>query len=93
MPTTQSKLSRVSSGFGLSKLTGSRRNRKESGLNKHSLSTQVHCLVSSTVNYQKFIFQGSVVVFYTIPVTCTSIQFEVQLFCIVALEERRNEPR
>ncbi|PNI83103.1 WDFY3 isoform 3 [Pan troglodytes] len=39
-PTTQSKLSRVSSGFGLSKLTGSRRNRKESGLNKHSLSTQ-----------------------------------------------------
>ncbi|ELW70223.1 WD repeat and FYVE domain-containing protein 3 [Tupaia chinensis] len=40
MPTTQSKLSRVSSGFGLSKLTGSRRNRKESGLHKHSLSTQ-----------------------------------------------------
>uniref|UniRef100_A0A670KCI7 WD repeat and FYVE domain containing 3 n=1 Tax=Podarcis muralis TaxID=64176 RepID=A0A670KCI7_PODMU len=39
-PTTQSKLSRVSSGFGLSKLTGSRRNRKESGLNKHNLSTQ-----------------------------------------------------
>ncbi|XP_063105436.1 WD repeat and FYVE domain-containing protein 3 isoform X4 [Cavia porcellus] len=39
-PSTQSKLSRVSSGFGLSKLTGSRRNRKESGLNKHSLSTQ-----------------------------------------------------
>uniref|UniRef100_A0A8D0GDF5 Uncharacterized protein n=1 Tax=Sphenodon punctatus TaxID=8508 RepID=A0A8D0GDF5_SPHPU len=32
VPTTQSKLSRVSSGFGLSKLTGSRRNRKESGL-------------------------------------------------------------
>ena len=45
MPTTQSKLSRVSSGFGLSKLTGSRRNRKESGLHKHSLSTQVHRLV------------------------------------------------
>nr|XP_033713091.1 WD repeat and FYVE domain-containing protein 3 isoform X7 [Tursiops truncatus] len=40
VPTTQSKLSRVSSGFGLSKLTGSRRNRKESGLHKHSLSTQ-----------------------------------------------------
>ncbi|XP_014401475.1 PREDICTED: WD repeat and FYVE domain-containing protein 3 isoform X5 [Myotis brandtii] len=40
VPTCQSKLSRVSSGFGLSKLTGSRRNRKESGLNKHSLSTQ-----------------------------------------------------
>ncbi|KAJ7394970.1 hypothetical protein BTVI_159275 [Pitangus sulphuratus] len=40
VPTTQSKLSRVSSGFGLSKLTGSRRNRKESGLNKHNLSTQ-----------------------------------------------------
>ncbi|XP_039701567.1 WD repeat and FYVE domain-containing protein 3 isoform X1 [Pteropus medius] len=40
VPATQSKLSRVSSGFGLSKLTGSRRNRKESGLNKHSLSTQ-----------------------------------------------------
>ncbi|XP_045427023.1 WD repeat and FYVE domain-containing protein 3 isoform X3 [Pipistrellus kuhlii] len=40
VPTSQSKLSRVSSGFGLSKLTGSRRNRKESGLSKHSLSTQ-----------------------------------------------------
>ncbi|XP_044537547.1 WD repeat and FYVE domain-containing protein 3 [Gracilinanus agilis] len=40
VPSTQSKLSRVSSGFGLSKLTGSRRNRKESGLNKHNLSTQ-----------------------------------------------------
>ncbi|KAJ7327170.1 hypothetical protein JRQ81_016929 [Phrynocephalus forsythii] len=40
VPTTQSKLSRVSSGFGLSKLTGSRRNRKESGLNKHNPSTQ-----------------------------------------------------
>ncbi|XP_053559369.1 WD repeat and FYVE domain-containing protein 3 isoform X2 [Bombina bombina] len=39
-PSNQSKLSRVSSGFGLSKLTGSRRNRKESGLNKHNLSTQ-----------------------------------------------------
>lgn len=41
IPATQSKLSRVSSGFGLSKLTGSRRNRKESGLSKHNLSTQV----------------------------------------------------
>ncbi|XP_072479062.1 WD repeat and FYVE domain-containing protein 3 isoform X2 [Notamacropus eugenii] len=40
VPSTQSKLSRVSSGFGLSKLTGSRRNRKESGLSKHNLSTQ-----------------------------------------------------
>ncbi|XP_050011537.1 WD repeat and FYVE domain-containing protein 3 isoform X2 [Alexandromys fortis] len=40
VPTTQSKLSRVSSGFGLSKLTGSRRNRKESGLHKHNPSTQ-----------------------------------------------------
>uniref|UniRef100_A0A803TVV1 WD repeat and FYVE domain containing 3 n=1 Tax=Anolis carolinensis TaxID=28377 RepID=A0A803TVV1_ANOCA len=40
VPATQSKLSRVSSGFGLSKLTGSRRNRKESGLNKHNPSTQ-----------------------------------------------------
>ncbi|OXB84085.1 UNVERIFIED_CONTAM: hypothetical protein H355_012203 [Colinus virginianus] len=40
VPSTQSKLSRVSSGFGLSKLTGSRRNRKESGLNKHNLSSQ-----------------------------------------------------
>ncbi|XP_041447245.1 WD repeat and FYVE domain-containing protein 3 isoform X2 [Xenopus laevis] len=40
VPTSQSKLSRVSSGFGLSKLTGSRRNRKESGLNKHNLSAQ-----------------------------------------------------
>ncbi|XP_077131917.1 WD repeat and FYVE domain-containing protein 3 isoform X2 [Ranitomeya variabilis] len=40
VPSSQSKLSRVSSGFGLSKLTGSRRNRKESGLNKNNLSTQ-----------------------------------------------------
>ncbi|KAH0615815.1 hypothetical protein JD844_026358 [Phrynosoma platyrhinos] len=40
VPATQSKLSRVSSGFGLSKLTGSRRNRKESGLSKHNPSTQ-----------------------------------------------------
>lgn len=40
VPTTQSKLSRVSSGFGLSKLTGSRRNRKEIGLHKHSPSPQ-----------------------------------------------------
>ncbi|XP_066568174.1 WD repeat and FYVE domain-containing protein 3 isoform X2 [Amia ocellicauda] len=39
-PVTQSKLSRVSSGFGLSKLTGARRNRKESGLNKNNLSAQ-----------------------------------------------------
>ncbi|KAJ8286942.1 hypothetical protein GJAV_G00045160 [Gymnothorax javanicus] len=39
-PVTQSKLSRVSSGFGLSKLTGARRNRKESGLSKGSLSAQ-----------------------------------------------------
>ncbi|XP_035247122.1 WD repeat and FYVE domain-containing protein 3 isoform X4 [Anguilla anguilla] len=39
-PVTQSKLSRVSSGFGLSKLTGSRRNRKETGLNKNNLSAQ-----------------------------------------------------
>ncbi|XP_078532420.1 WD repeat and FYVE domain-containing protein 3 isoform X3 [Lissotriton helveticus] len=40
VPSSQSKLSRVSSGFGLSKLTGARRNRKESGLNKHNLSLQ-----------------------------------------------------
>lgn len=40
-PVSQSKLSRVSSGFGLSKLTGSRRNRKETGLNKNNLSAQV----------------------------------------------------
>lgn len=40
-PTTQSKLSRVSSGFGLSKLTGVRRNKKENSLNKNSLSAQV----------------------------------------------------
>ncbi|RXM93361.1 WD repeat and FYVE domain-containing protein 3 [Acipenser ruthenus] len=39
-PVAQSKLSRVSSGFGLSKLTGSRRNRKESALNKNNLSAQ-----------------------------------------------------
>lgn len=41
VPTTQSKLSRVSSGFGLSKLTGVRRNKKENSLNKNSLSAQV----------------------------------------------------
>lgn len=40
-PATQSKLSRVSSGFGLSKLTGVRRNKKENSLNKNSLSAQV----------------------------------------------------
>ncbi|XP_078070095.1 WD repeat and FYVE domain-containing protein 3 isoform X4 [Mustelus asterias] len=39
-PVTQSKLSRVSSGFGLSKLTGSRRNRKESGICKNNLTSQ-----------------------------------------------------
>uniref|UniRef100_H3DD36 WD repeat and FYVE domain containing 3 n=1 Tax=Tetraodon nigroviridis TaxID=99883 RepID=H3DD36_TETNG len=39
-PATQSKLSRVSSGFGLSKLTGVRRNKKENSLNKNSLSAQ-----------------------------------------------------
>ncbi|KAG7214328.1 hypothetical protein INR49_023145 [Caranx melampygus] len=38
-PATQSKLSRVSSGFGLSKL-GVRRNKKENSLNKNSLSAQ-----------------------------------------------------
>lgn len=41
VPATQSKLSRVSSGFGLSKLTGVRRNKKENSLNKNSLSAQV----------------------------------------------------
>lgn len=40
-PVNQSKLSRVSSGFGLSKLTGSRRSKKESGMNKNNLSAQV----------------------------------------------------
>lgn len=40
-PTSQSKLSRVSSGFALSKLTGVRRNKKENSLNKNSLSAQV----------------------------------------------------
>lgn len=40
-PASQSKLSRVSSGFGLSKLTGVRRNKKENSLNKNSLSAQV----------------------------------------------------
>ncbi|KAJ8285363.1 hypothetical protein GJAV_G00025980 [Gymnothorax javanicus] len=39
-PAAQSKLSRVSSGFGLSKLTGARRNRKENNLNKNSISAQ-----------------------------------------------------
>uniref|UniRef100_A0A672QYT0 WD repeat and FYVE domain containing 3 n=1 Tax=Sinocyclocheilus grahami TaxID=75366 RepID=A0A672QYT0_SINGR len=39
-PANQSKLSRVSSGFGLSKLTGSRRSKKESGMNKNNLSAQ-----------------------------------------------------
>uniref|UniRef100_A0A8C1A0U4 WD repeat and FYVE domain containing 3 n=1 Tax=Cyprinus carpio carpio TaxID=630221 RepID=A0A8C1A0U4_CYPCA len=39
-PASQSKLSRVSSGFGLSKLTGSRRSKKESGMNKNNLSAQ-----------------------------------------------------
>lgn len=41
-PATQSKLSRVSSGFGLSKLTGVRRNKKENSLNKNNMSAQVH---------------------------------------------------
>jgi len=40
-PATQSKLSRVSSGFGLSKLTGVRRNKRDNSLNKNSLSAQV----------------------------------------------------
>ncbi|XP_054466267.1 WD repeat and FYVE domain-containing protein 3 [Anoplopoma fimbria] len=39
-PATQSKLSRVSSGFGLSKLTGVRRNKRDNSLNKNSLSAQ-----------------------------------------------------
>ncbi|XP_043915423.1 WD repeat and FYVE domain-containing protein 3 [Protopterus annectens] len=39
-PAAQSRLSRVSSGFGISKLTGSRRNRRETGLNKNSFTTQ-----------------------------------------------------
>uniref|UniRef100_A0A672NXI4 WD repeat and FYVE domain containing 3 n=1 Tax=Sinocyclocheilus grahami TaxID=75366 RepID=A0A672NXI4_SINGR len=39
-PANQSKLSRVSSNFGLSKLTGSRRSKKESGMNKNNLSAQ-----------------------------------------------------
>ncbi|XP_014915523.1 WD repeat and FYVE domain-containing protein 3 isoform X2 [Poecilia latipinna] len=39
-PAAQSKLSRVSSGFGLSKLTGVRRNKKENSLNKNSPSAQ-----------------------------------------------------
>ncbi|XP_041955874.1 WD repeat and FYVE domain-containing protein 3 isoform X4 [Alosa sapidissima] len=42
-PATQSKLSRVSSGFGLSKLTGARRNKKENSLNKNNLSAQETC--------------------------------------------------
>lgn len=47
-PATQSKLSRVSSGFGLSKLTGVRRNKKENSLNKNNLSAQVHTLKTHT---------------------------------------------
>ncbi|KAL0979906.1 hypothetical protein UPYG_G00191390 [Umbra pygmaea] len=39
-PASQSKLSRVSSGFGLSKLTGARRTKKENSLNKNHLSAQ-----------------------------------------------------
>uniref|UniRef100_A0A8C9S430 WD repeat and FYVE domain containing 3 n=1 Tax=Scleropages formosus TaxID=113540 RepID=A0A8C9S430_SCLFO len=39
-PVAQSKLSRVSSGFGLSKLTGARRSRKENAINKNNLSAQ-----------------------------------------------------
>uniref|UniRef100_A0A1A8RM48 WD repeat and FYVE domain containing 3 n=1 Tax=Nothobranchius rachovii TaxID=451742 RepID=A0A1A8RM48_9TELE len=39
-PAAQSKLSRVSSGFGLSKLTGVRRNKKENSLNKNSPTAQ-----------------------------------------------------
>ncbi|KAJ8263051.1 hypothetical protein COCON_G00155080 [Conger conger] len=39
-PAAQSKLSRVSSGFGLSKLTGGRRNRKENSQSKNSISAQ-----------------------------------------------------
>ncbi|KAM9447222.1 WD repeat and FYVE domain-containing protein 3 isoform 4-T5 [Clarias gariepinus] len=39
-PANQSKLSRVSSGFGLSKLTGARRSKRESGMNKNNLSAQ-----------------------------------------------------
>ncbi|XP_031426548.1 WD repeat and FYVE domain-containing protein 3 isoform X2 [Clupea harengus] len=42
-PATQSKLSRVSSGFGLSKLTGARRHKKENSLNKNNLSAQETC--------------------------------------------------
>ncbi|XP_028980419.2 WD repeat and FYVE domain-containing protein 3 isoform X4 [Esox lucius] len=40
VPASQSKLSRVSSGFGLSKLTGARRTKKENSLNKNNLSAQ-----------------------------------------------------
>uniref|UniRef100_A0A8C4ZMQ7 WD repeat and FYVE domain containing 3 n=1 Tax=Gadus morhua TaxID=8049 RepID=A0A8C4ZMQ7_GADMO len=39
-PASQSKLSRVSSGFGLSKLTGVRRHKKDPSLNKNQLSAQ-----------------------------------------------------
>ncbi|KAG7490175.1 hypothetical protein JOB18_029475 [Solea senegalensis] len=39
-PASQSKLSRVSSGFALSKLTGVRRNKKENSLNKNNVSAQ-----------------------------------------------------
>ncbi|XP_029115173.1 WD repeat and FYVE domain-containing protein 3 isoform X3 [Scleropages formosus] len=39
-PMAKSKLSRVSSGLGLSKLTGQRRSRKESSLSKNHLSAQ-----------------------------------------------------
>ncbi|KAM6959381.1 WD repeat and FYVE domain-containing protein 3 [Aplochiton taeniatus] len=39
-PPSQSKLSRVSSGFGLSKLTGVRRSKKENNINRNNMSTQ-----------------------------------------------------
>lgn len=88
MPTTQSKLSRVSSGFGLSKLTGSRRNRKESGLHKHSLSTQVHRLVLLMI-LELCISKFSYSVLYNTLNTYKRMIW-MDSFCIFALGQRDN---
>lgn len=67
-PATQSKLSRVSSGFGLSKLTGVRRHKKENSLNKNSLSAQVNSYRQCS-NYKVCVCVGephvSIVFFFT----------------------------
>lgn len=91
MPTTQSKLSRVSSGFGLSKLTGSRRNRKESGLHKHNPSTQVRGLVPWFLPLG-FITPGLVSMFSIILLTYTS-KFDVELFYVLLSKREVTDSR